>query len=81
MAAGHVDPSITGDTTRQRAVLAEVRKRGLSLHRVHRDGRALRLTGPGVFMTVCDLAALSLSDLGAPSGPEVKGRMRTINGG
>lgn len=67
--AGHIDPSIRPDTKREGAVLDLIRRRGLSLHRLHRDGRALRLSGPGIFLTVADLGALSFHDLEAPNGP------------
>jgi hypothetical protein len=79
MAAGHVDPSITGDTIRQREVLAAIRARGLSLHRLHGDSRAVRLSGPGLHVIASDLAALALSDLEPPSGAEIQARVRQLN--
>lgn len=49
-------------------VLAAIRARpGLSLHRLHRDRSALRLTGPNIHVTVASLSSLSLDDLEAPS--------------
>lgn len=77
---GHIDPSIQPDTKRQAAVLDVIRARGLSLHRLHRDGRALRLCGPGIFLTVADLGALSFHDLEAPTGPEITARTQTLRG-
>ena len=64
--SGYVDPAISPDGKRQAEVLETIRRLGLTLHRVHRDGRALRLTGPGVHVTVADLGGLSLSDLKPP---------------
>ncbi|WP_144290187.1 hypothetical protein [Ideonella sp. A 288] len=64
----YVDPSVTAETIRERQVLAAIRRRGLSLHRLHRDGRAVRVTGPGVYVTACNLGSVSLSDL-APVEP------------
>lgn len=69
--AGYIDTGIVAETSRQRAVLEVIRKRGLSLCRVHRDRRALRLSGPGVFLTVADLASISLADLDPPTAGEI----------
>ena len=78
--AGHIDSSITAGSKREAAVLDAIRARGLTLHRLHRDGRALRLSGPGIFLTVADLGALSLHDLEPPTGAEIMARTRTIRG-
>lgn len=75
---GYVDPTITADTKRQRIVLDAIRARGLSLHRLHRDGNTLRLTGPGVFVLVGGLSPLSLTDLDAPSDSELRARARLL---
>lgn len=80
MAAGHIDPTITAGSRREADVLDAIRARGLTLHRLHRDGRALRLTGHGIFLTVADLGALSLHDLKPPTGAEIARRTQTIRG-
>lgn len=67
VAAGHVCPSITANSKREMALLATIRTRGLTLLRCHRDGRALRLTGPNVHILVTDLASLTLDDLNPPT--------------
>lgn len=77
MSRGFVDPSITADSVRQSHTLAAIRARpGLSLHRLHRDGTALRLTGPNVHVLVSSLANLSEADLDAPSAGELNARAR-----
>jgi hypothetical protein len=63
MTGGYIDPRIVPDTQREHALLAEVRRRGLSAHRLHRDGGAIRVTGGGVWLTVAALRDISPSDL------------------
>ena len=60
---GYVDPRIVPVTQRERALLAEVRKRGLMLHRCHAQGSAVRLTGEGVFVLATRLGDLTMFDL------------------
>jgi hypothetical protein len=68
MSRGFVDPTITPNSVRASYVLAAIRARpGLSLHRLHRDRGALRLTGPNIHVTVASLSSLSMDDLEAPS--------------
>lgn len=69
MARGYVDQSIVASTLGERALLREITKRGLTLHRLHRDGRTLRLTGPGVFVTIDGLRSLQFQDLQPVIGP------------
>lgn len=52
---------------RELKLVALIRSRGLTLHRVHRDGRALRLIGPGVHVLVADLAHLTAEDCARPT--------------
>jgi hypothetical protein len=77
--SAHVCPSIVPTGRRETELLAAIRARGLSLHRVHRDGAAIRLTGPGVHVIAAGLASLWLTDLAPPSGAEIKALMRVIN--
>jgi len=61
---GHIEQSLMPPrTAAERTLFAEIRRCGLSLHRVHADGRAVRVTGPGVHVTVEALHWLKLSDL------------------
>jgi hypothetical protein len=60
---GFIDPTVKGDTVRERAILAAARERGLSIHRCHAKGTAIRLSGPGVNVLASGLGALSLVDL------------------
>jgi hypothetical protein len=75
---GYIDPSIVPESGRQTKVIEAARRLGLSLHRVHRDGRALRLSGPGVWVTVADLGALSMTDLKPPAGSEINARIQAL---
>ena len=62
MSRGWVDPSIKPDTVQQARTLAAIRAYpGASLHRLH--GSALRLTAPGIHLTVANLGSLSVHDL------------------
>lgn len=66
MSQGYVDPSYAPDTGRERDLLAEIRRRGLSLHRLHADGRAVRISGPGgVWVLAAELKNVNVADLGA----------------
>lgn len=76
---GYIDPGIVPSNRREAAVLAAIRARGLSLHRVHRDGRSLRLTGPDISILVDGLAPLSLHDLDPPTEAELKARARLLS--
>lgn len=69
---GYIDPDIEPNSNREAAMLAAIRARGLSLHRLHRDAAALRLTGPNIFVTVAGLGHLQISDLDAPSRSELR---------
>ena len=63
MKHGYVDPTIVPSTVGERALLREIVKRGLTLHRLHRDGKSLRLSGHGVWVTVDSLRSLQFADL------------------
>lgn len=65
----YVDPSIVPSTQRQREVLAEIKKRGLTLHRLHAEGSAVRLIGPGVYVTASAFGVLMPADL-EPASPD-----------
>ena len=65
MNGGYIDPHYVPDTVREREVLAAIRARGLSLHRLHADGRAVRISGPGVWLLAAELKNVTLADLGA----------------
>lgn len=71
---GFVDASIIPETVHSSYVLAAVRARGLSLHRLSPTGQALRLTGHDVHVTVANLASLAMQDLEAPTRNELKAR-------
>lgn len=60
-----IDPHVvaSASTPRERQVLDLVRKRNLSIHRIHRDGTAIRISGVGVHITVVALGAVALADL------------------
>jgi hypothetical protein len=60
---GYVDPTITPRSDQERALLVEVVVLGLSLHRVHPGGPALRLSGPSVFVVSSSLSQLASTDL------------------
>lgn len=63
-AIGWIDPSVRPDTLRGRQVLAEIRRKGLSLHRLHLDHtRAVRVTGPGIHVVAASFESLTLADL------------------
>lgn len=72
MVKGYIDPGITPNSNREAALLALIRTRGLSLHRLHRDGGALRLSGPDIHITVAALSNLQASDLAAPTSTELR---------
>lgn len=59
----YIDPAIVPRTVREAAVLAEVARRRLSAHKLHAEGEALRITGPGVFVLAASLAAVQPIDL------------------
>lgn len=61
----YVDPTVTASATtrRERQLLELIRRRGLSVHRLHRDGHAVRVTGPGVYLTACSLDSVSITDI------------------
>ena len=60
---GYVDPSLgKPETLKERQLLAAVRAKGLTLHRLHARGTAVRLTGPGVHVLAASLSALTLND-------------------
>ena len=63
---------------RQGYLLAAIRAKGLNLHRVHRDGKALRLTGPGVFITAAGLGSIAESDLEVPTAGELHSRVAQL---
>lgn len=70
MSRGYIDPSIRPTNDRQTKLLELIQARGLTLRRLHRDGRSLRLTGPdGLHLTVADLSSLELSDV-TPRRPQ-----------
>lgn len=60
---GFVDPAIVPRGPSDQQLLARIRKRALSLHKV---GAAVRLTGPGVFVLAAGLGSLHISDLDDP---------------
>ena len=75
MSRGYIDSSIEPGSVRQGYLLAAIRAKGLTLHRVHRDGKALRLTGPGVFITAAaGLGSIDESDLEPPGAGELHTR-------
>ena len=59
----YIDPRIVADTARERATLAAIRARGLSAHKLHAAGAALRIVGPGVWLTVSALRDVTPFDL------------------
>lgn len=61
----HICPTIEASaiTPKHREIIRHCRKHGVSIHRLHRDGPACRLSGPGVDLTVCDLSSVTLHDL------------------
>ena len=59
----YIDPRVEATTQRERAALAEIRRRGLSIHRLHAQGSALRIAGPGVFLLVSKLGDVTPFDL------------------
>lgn len=63
--AGHIDPDVIARATndRTRAVIDHCRKNGISVHKLHRDGGACRLSGPGVDLIAADFNHLSTRDL------------------
>lgn len=63
--ASYIDPTVVAKaiTPRERQVLAAIRTRGLSLHRIDRDGTAVRITGPGIHITAVTLGTVALADL------------------
>lgn len=62
-ACSYIDPTIVPTRGVERRMLELARQRGLSLHRLHRDGNVIRVSGPGVYI-VCDgLQSLSPQDL------------------
>ena len=65
---GHIDIRIRANTHKERKLLDEIRRRGLTLQRTHGDGNSVRLSGPGVHVVVADLSSLSLTDLQPPAG-------------
>lgn len=69
---GYIEAGIEANSNREAAMLAAIRARGLSLRRLHRDGKSLRLTGPNIFVTVAGLGHLQLSDLDAPTPTELR---------
>ena len=60
------DIRIRANTHKERKLLDEIRRRGLTLQRTHGDGNSVRLSGPGVHVVVADLSSLSLADLQPP---------------
>jgi hypothetical protein len=76
MSGGYVDPRVEAMATsgRERALLAEIRARGLALHRLHADGPAIRVTGPGVWIMAGSLATLAFDDLRPADPAEVARR-------
>jgi len=54
---------ITPRSDAQRALLSEIVTLGLSLHRVHPGGHAVRLSGHGVFLVASSLSDLAPVDL------------------
>jgi hypothetical protein len=62
--SNYVDPTYEPSTVHERQVLAAIRARGLNLHRLHADGRAVRVSGPGgIWILAAELKSVSLSDL------------------
>lgn len=63
--ACYIDPDVQRQATteRQRAVIEYCRRHGISVHRLHRDGTACRLSGPGVDLITADITHLSTRDL------------------
>jgi len=62
---GHVCPSLgPADTEQKRALFAAVLKHGMTLHRLHANSRAVRLTGPGgVHIVAESLAWIKTKDV------------------
>jgi len=58
-----IDPRIVPSTARERVILQKIGRLGLTAHLLHADGRAVRVTGPGVFVTVASLGGISSADL------------------
>lgn len=64
----YVDPSLTPETGRQRAIADLVQARGLWLVRVRPGHYAVRLTGPGVHVVAASFDRLSEMDCHPPTG-------------
>ena len=62
---GYIDPTVMATNPSEQQLLDALRERGFSLHRVHRDGTALRISGPGLFLLLSDLGNARLEDLPA----------------
>ena len=65
---GYIDPAIVPRGPSDQQMLARIRKRGLSLHKV---GESVRLTGPGVFVLAAGLGSIHTTDLAPPSNSEI----------
>jgi hypothetical protein len=61
--SGYLDPSVKPRTVREAATFAEIKRLGLSIHRCHARGDALRISGPGVAILTTSLASVNLADL------------------
>jgi len=76
----YVDPLIVGDTVRERLVLAEIRRLGLTAHKLHAKGSAIRVSGPGVDITASSLGALGIADLLPADHAQVMRQHRALYG-
>lgn len=65
MTTGYIDPALLPPRTRpQHELYKLIRANGCSLHRLHADSKAVRLTGPGgLHLTLSDLHLLTPHDI------------------
>lgn len=65
----HIDPWIaaSASTPKERRLLDFCRAKGLSVHRVHAEGKAVRISGPGVYVLAASFDTLSTEDVGDAS--------------
>lgn len=61
---GFLEPTIRATNEQEAEVLALLRDRHLHLHRVHPGAPTIRISGPGVFLVVEGLSAVTLERLG-----------------
>ena len=63
---GYIDPTVMARNRSEQQLLDAMRERGFNLHRIHREGTALRISGSDLFLLLDDLGEVRLDEL--PTG-------------